>query len=156
MKSKIKLVVGLIALLAVIGFSTALVSCQDNSGNSGGSGGTFTLTEIPARYNGMYAVLNGLSDSGNAYTGCQNYNLNTERATYCRISNRSVSFPMWVIDTSFRRWYGSDTLSVVTVSIVSASTGPLDADPEGVWMSLNPVRFSNGSASKTWGDGMGF
>ena len=137
---------GIILLVAVIGFSMAACGDDDSGGGSSaggggssgaGSGGTFTLTGIPSKYNGLNANLEGQSD---------HYNVRVS-GTVTRISNGRVSIPMWEEDSSSytKRYSGNDILGF-TVSIIS------DAYDDIAYASFDAVTFSKGSATKSWSD----
>jgi len=165
MKNTIKLFVAMrsiaiIALVAVIGFS--MIACDDSdgdddNGNDNGSGGTFTLTNIPQEYNGKYAYLEGWGINQEDVLGCQNANMSTETITLCRISNGSVSLPMWVITyevktATLKRYSGNNTFDEVAVLILSQQVLHEDFDAL-IGVVFKNVTFSNGSAAKSWNDG---
>ena len=112
-------------------------SSAGGSSGGAGSGGTFTLTGIPSKYNGLNTQLTGQSD---------HYNVRV-RGTVTRISNGRVSIPMWEEDSSSstKRYSGNDILGF-TVSIIS------DAYDEIAYASFDAVTFSKGSATKSWSD----
>ncbi|MDR2719023.1 MAG: hypothetical protein LBB89_13295 [Treponema sp.] len=154
-KSKVPLVrlFGIIALVAVMGFS--MTACGgDDDGGGGGSGGKFTLTGIPAKYNGKYALLDGVVYSDNlGLFGCQSYTAQTN--TLSPISNGKVSLPMWKVDESgnVEKYSGNDTADGVHIPIfdnkILSSTSP-DAIVEIVFAN---VTFKKGSATRSWDQG---
>ncbi len=126
-----------------------------------GSGGTFTVTGIPAEYNGKYAYFEGeVNDNDLPLVGFQSFNETTGVATLVQIANGSVSLPMWI-------WYDGDNEYVVKYSgndtvegdfkIFNSATiteATVDGFITGVdWSSIT---FSNGSATKTWSSGTPF
>jgi len=148
MKNTIKLF-GVIALAAIIGFS--MVSCIDLDDDGGsGSGGMFTLTGIPAEYNGKYAGTYQCWVNGGILMGYQSRSRSDIK--YTKISNGSVSIPMWIgTEPNFRRYTGNDTASSLlgfSVMIYNSSTGNQFAS-----LTFDPVTFSNGSATRQWNDG---
>jgi len=157
MKNIIKLI-GIIALVAAIGFSMA--ACDDDSGGGGGSGGTFTLTDIPSQYNGKYAWLQGSSRDDITVvvvTGCQDA---TRTPTPVRISNGTANIPMWQQTYGgYKGYYGNDTFAAITVLIYNSQNGINNSEsPIACVMFANDlsttlVTFRNGSASKSWYDG---
>jgi hypothetical protein len=124
---------------------------SDNGGN--GSGGTFTLTGIPAEYNGEYVALLAYTVSDEVtMTGYQSFNSSEQKVTACRISNGSVSLPLWVGPVaSAVRYSGNDTVGTLNIarspqlftSIVVANS----------IIRFNSVTFTNGSATRSWSDG---
>jgi len=151
-----KLWAGMLAI--ALAFALAAVGC--GKGSIGGGGG-FTLTDIPPQYNGKYAMLTGmnLSNPNLVYVGCQSIDAKEgkDKSKLCRISNGRVSLPMWTLDTSskVKKYSGSDSLSMVSVSIFDSETQAKEKpeEPSGVAM-FTSVAFSNGSAAKSWEDGM--
>jgi hypothetical protein len=155
---------GIIALVAVIGFSTA--SCfiipdnddDDDYGGGGGSGGTFTLTGIPSEYNGKYALYRGyieLADRTSVpHFGCENPDVGVWGSKMSRISNGSVSMPMWVLDVSkweWRRYSGNDTINGPYSEVLICNSQILDKIL--TVLDFDSVTFSKGSVTKSWSQG---
>jgi hypothetical protein len=142
MKNTIK-VLGIIALVAVIGFSMAACGNDDGGGGGGGTGGggTFTLTDIPAKYNGKYAWL-----AGGALRGADKvepYSVYVDKNT--RISNGKASIPMW--DISGERYFGNDTITQVNIFLCE------EVDSySGTPIKFYSVTFSNGNVTKSYND----
>ena len=155
---------GIIALVTVIGFS--FVACSggggSDSGDSGGGGGggsdgngTFTLTGIPAKYEGKYATCYFTGTLGKVW-GSQNpssYNSSTyiTTVTGVKISKGKVSLPLW---GSSIRYSGNDKASVFveihnTQTILINDSDVMSRIVSGM---ISNVTFSNGGASKTWND----
>jgi len=140
MKNVLK-VFGIIAIVAVIGFSFA--ACGDSGGGGGGTGGggTFTLTDIPAKYNGKYAWL-----AGGTLRGADKvspYSAYVDKNT--RISNGKVSIPMW--DLLGERYFGNDTITKVVILLCE------EVDSySGTPIIFNSVTFSNGNVTKSYND----
>jgi len=137
----------------VITFCVMAAGCAKGVG-----GGQFTLTDIPPQYNGKYAVLTGmnLTTPNLVYVGCQSVSGN-DKNKLSRISNGKVTLPMWTLDKSskVKKYSGSGALSMVSVSIFDSETQAKEKpeEPSGVAMFMS-VNFSNGSASKSWEEGM--
>jgi hypothetical protein len=149
MKNKPKLF-GIITLAVVIGFS--MTACGgDDDGGGGGGGGTFTLTGIPAEYNGKYAFFM-VSDGSYLVYGGRNINFFTNTGTLIPISNGKVSLPMWkVVDESGNavRYSGNDTFKDSLVEILNTQT--LSSDAEAIAMIFfTNVTFSKGNATRDW------
>jgi hypothetical protein len=130
--------------------------------NSGAEGGSFTLTGIPAEYNGTWAYLSGWgfdssSDEGLSLVGFKSITANV--MTLAPVSNGSVSIPVWLIGVSsipptITGYSGNDTVNV-TVMITNTVTLTNDNinDALVVTMSFGFVTFSNGSAAMSWSQG---
>ena len=162
---------GIIALVAVIGFSMA--ACGDGSGDKGGddggddggggggggSGGTFTLTGIPSEYNGKYAVLEAavVGEGVEAIVGAQTVNMSTGTITAPVISNGSVSIPLWTSPDSGEgviRYSGNQTLyvAILITNIQSGDEGDFKHNYVA-FIEFSSVASSNGSVTKSWSQG---
>jgi hypothetical protein len=127
-------------------------------GGGSGSGGTFTLTGIPAEYNGKYALYRGyieLADSTSVlHFGCENPDVGITGSKMSRISNGSVSMPMRVLDVSkfeWQRYSGNDTINGPYSEVLISDTQTLSSyNSVLAWLEFNSVTFSNGSATKSW------
>jgi len=131
---------------------------NNNSGSTGNSGvvtsGTFTLTGIPAIYNGKYAILQSSLPIG----GAQSINMATDTIILVPITNGSVSIPMWSgINTDNPiRYSGNDTATVmVTIFNLATTTSSFDVlSPLPLsQIKFNSVTFSKGGATKSWSQG---
>jgi hypothetical protein len=168
---KYRLVLGkpFMALLAVVlALGFVLVGCDDGTNNGGiqvGGGGTasrFTLTGIPAQYNGKYAYFQ--AQSGNYETGVQIWGFqsfnqtsaNSVTITLCRISNGSVSIPAWNVDAAGYPPYTGNDYFTVYVGIYESQVKAIQSDFDdhiGV-VGFLQVPFTNGSATKSWSEGV--
>ena len=142
MKNTIK-VLGIIALVAVIGF--AFIACDDGSkDDNGGGGGTFTLTNIPSEYNGKYLFIwfNGSAFWGTmSDSGVPN--------DYIIISNGRASVPLWEIaddGVGFQRYTRTETASCKADILNNRGSGNLEH------FEFYSISFTNGSATKSWND----
>jgi len=160
MKNIIKLI-GIIALVAAIGFSMA--ACDDDSGpgdggggGGGGGGSGFTLTGIPSKYNGKYAAAYPLFDGNIIVFGCKTIRSGGE-ITLVRISNGSVTIPLWFTDFTamdFVKYSGNDTARQVEVVICdSENVDDIDDTDYRAVVLFQQVKFSNGNASRAWNNG---
>ena len=141
---------GILTLILILGFSsTAYAQSQ---------GGTFTLTDIPSMFNGMYVFL----ESGNINVelyGVQSVNWDDGIITLPRIVNGRVSIPMWIIFEDrqigeLAKYNGNNT---VEVSILFFDSATLDNDSEEIAeIYFESVRFSNGSATMSFHDNDNF
>ena len=130
---------------------------KTGGGNSGGntpsgSGGTFTITDIPAKFNGKYAILR--SSQPVNLLGSQSKPSASNTSTGCLISNGRVSMPLWIHNSSYsmvERYTGNDrfgTYDTVSVSLYNSSAGTGNV-AVGQYSSFT---FSNGSATKSWNE----
>jgi hypothetical protein len=121
-----------------------------SGGGTGSGSGTFTLTGISSQLNGKYATFAATDNSDLVVLGFQD----SSGATLPRVSNGSVSIPLWVIDlnssSGFSRYSGNDSLDV-TVIFTNTQT---DTDTVGFWQSSQNIQFSNGSATRSWSQGV--
>jgi hypothetical protein len=125
----------------------------------GGGAGTFTLTNIPSKFNGKYAHVQA-GDDNIGLEGAQSINLSTGLVTLPQIANGSVSIPMWVYNEStdsLSRYSGSADLAVI-ILIFDTATVDFDDDDDDFEDYISggaefySVYFSNGSATKSWND----
>jgi hypothetical protein len=164
MKNIIKLkairrIAGIIALVAVIGFSFA--ACDDGStggggggGGNGGKGGTFTVTGIPSEYIGWDLGVYSYGDSYIIKNG-RKYDLGSFHDT---ISSGSISVTV-VIETQdegtffvpndTQRYTGNDTWHI-HLEIDDRRPGHYSS---AVYRQYKSVKFSNGSATVQWSQG---
>jgi hypothetical protein len=154
MKSYYKL--SAIALAAVIALSFAACGVA--------GGGSFKLTGIPSESNGKYAIVYAATlDSSLVLVGVQADNKSAKSVTLSRISNGSVTIPMWKADKdgNMTRYSGTDTVDMIVIGINdSANMDSTDPDVFLAGMSgavpfIGSTKFSNGSAAKDWSEGIG-
>jgi hypothetical protein len=150
-------VFGIIVLVAVIGFSFAACdngSDDDGGGGGGGgsgSGGTFTITGIPAEYNGEYmhfhqTYYHHTVNGSNIYGGSKDGGVPVMGSP---ISNGSVSIPLWEQVGDFVRYSGNDTVTEVDVTILKYMNPYTSVNPTA-HRRFNSVTFSNGNATRSW------
>ena len=122
-------------------------------------GGTFTLTDIPSRFNGYYVFLEAVNRNHNVeLIGAQTYSLVTGFATLPRIVNGRVSIPMWIVivdgqTETLMRYTGNHTITVEIYIFRSATFNDDSIDEYIAVIYFDSVRFSNGSATKSFHDG---
>jgi len=128
-------------------------------GGGYGGGGTFTLTDIPPRYEGMYAgfAIIDYSVSEGRLCAYQSYDRRTDKNTLCRISGGIVTMPMWNGYKGEKRFSGNISNVYVPVKIFDSPTtdSPSYTNFQGGVYSISfyPVNFINGSVIKSWNDG---
>ena len=123
---------------------------------TGGTGnGTFTLTGIPSAHNGKYAAA-AFKAREDSVMGAQSINVNTAIMKLPRVSNGSVTIPLWFVNNSgsLVRYSGSDAVTVSIGLYNSENVSLADSDRLVVaGGQFASVRFSNGSAAKSWNEG---
>jgi hypothetical protein len=158
---------GIISMALVIGFSFA--ACDDGTtgggsggGGGGGRGGTFTITDIPSKYNGLYMSINGNPDpiTGTVSLygpGCNGLPDFKGTPLYDnpmpRISNGKLSTVLYTPDMKkygeYKKYDGNDTFNIpIFIHDSAHKTG----SSAGEFIKFNHVTFSNGSATVSWND----
>jgi hypothetical protein len=152
---------GILVLTLVFGMT--VVGCDsgngngDNSPTTGGNGGTFTLTNIPLKFNGMYVLLEAedvdsyYSDDyleSHIFLGSLEEDEITKQP---RVSNGRISIPIWIEtdDGDLVRYSGNDTVAL-GVAFFDWNDGNFESRGAIYFI---PVTFSNGSATKSFDDG---
>ena len=136
-------------LVITLVFGMAAVGCDNGSTGGGGGGipggGTFTLTGIPAQYNGKYAIFGRAIYKGSGelpLIGCQSIS-SASNYTPAKISGGSVTLTMWkMVNGVISGYTGNDVITQGYVVIEDIA-----------WMPTSPITFTNGNATKTWSDG---
>jgi len=145
-------------LFLILASVLVFIGCGDGSSElAGGNRGVFTLTDIPATYNGNYVYFEAVND--NVYiVGCQSVDVSKKIITLVRISNGKVNIPLWLYNTannSVSKYSGNDTFTQydnVGVGIFSSVTLPGDNE-QLADIYFSSVSFSNGSLLKSANDG---
>jgi len=146
MKNK-KLWLGILFSLMLIFAKTGIAYAQS-------TGGTFTLSDIPARFNGKFALLFGYNQRVDLI-GAQSYNMDRDIGSLPRITNGSVSIPMWILiddglTEDLMRYNGNHT---VEIEIVFFNSATLDwTEDEIAYVYFESITFSNGSAAVSFHD----
>ena len=145
MKNLLK-VFGIIALVAVIGFS--FIACDDGSkDDKGGGGGTFTLTNIPSEYNGKYMWITFNKNSADGFWG--NSESDLPWTFVLSTSNGRANIPLWTgadDGVGFQRYTGTGTASCECDILGSPLGNPL------IHFEFYSISFTNGNATKSWND----
>jgi len=151
-----------LATVLVFGMTVVGVEAQSNKG------GEFTLVNIPARYDGKYAFLEvpdfDFSNAGLLLYGADSVDLKNETVKCSRIIDGKVILPLWFSrddGKNLERYSGNHTVDV-TISIVDSPTfdsGVIETvyfrdqrDTNSRDLKDKRVRFSNGSATKSFDD----
>ena len=141
---------GKLALVLLFGFSGTVYAQSQ--------GGTFTLTDVPSRFNGNYAFI--VAENENVYLeGAQSINWTDGTVTLPCIENGRVSVPMWILvddgqTEELIRYNGNHTVDVYIVIFNSAK--PNDDSKEIAEIGFYSVRFSNGNATMSFHDNNNF
>jgi len=156
---------GVFSMVLIIGFSFTACGGDDDGdsggGGGGGSGGTFTLTDIPSQYDGMYARIKYVDYgvSNGLLCGYKSWNEKTDTYTFCRISNGSVKIPMRNgFGKDAKGFSGNKTNTLFRVDIFYSETGGIGGGlffqaSRASNVTFDSVTFSNGNATKSWNDG---
>ncbi|MCL2720714.1 MAG: hypothetical protein FWD47_05185 [Treponema sp.] len=142
-------------ILLVITACDDEVTYSNNNGNSqiGGSNNNnsiFTLTNIPSKYNGKFAKLDGASLTGSVKV-IYGYYLDSYVISYVPISNGSVSIPIW------ERWGHNylpfnDTRPYVILIKIYEKESLNSNENLLAEIIFSPVNFTNNSVTKSWND----
>jgi len=153
-----KKIIGLEMLVIMLVFVTMFVGCDGDPTDN--NGGIFLLTNIPAEYDGKYALFEERNSDGVLVLGCINFNLSTGTGTFPKISNGQARIPVWLEDRttdSFSKYHGDDAFDEFRVKIVNKPTyNKRYDDGEEFWIAgveFESVVFSNGNATKSANDG---
>jgi hypothetical protein len=134
---------GIIALVAVIGFSMA--ACGDGDGGGGGGGG-LTITGIPANLNGKYAIAAPMTGSIIAAA-----EVTQNSAKGGKISGGSVKLKVFNPQDG-SAYTGNDTVASLMVMIYDEESINEDIDePVAVGM-ISSVTFTKGVGSGAYTD----
>jgi len=140
---------GILVMTLVLGMAAVEVEAQS------GRGGEFTLTNIPAKYDGKYVIGEASDEDGDMEVqACDN--VETEKPS--RIKDGKVILPLWIEKSNgkIERYSGNHTLEVYLeiwdeegltledVCFTVYKSGWIKVD--------NRVNFSNGSAAKSYND----
>ena len=126
-------------------------------GSCGGSGGTFTLTDIPSKYNGKYAILYAEGDDYEL-AGIKGQSEPRYYFFSVPISNGKAVIPLWIVkddDYEFTkllsRYSGSDDFAVlITISDKHLVEAGYEGDLAAI--EFEYVTFKNGSVKKSFKD----
>jgi hypothetical protein len=145
-------------LVMVLVFGMTVVGCGSDDGDSSSTGGGFTLTDIPAEYNGKYAFL--YAENQSVYImGCQSVNMSTETAALVQISNGKVSIPMWILNESngsVSKYSGNDTFTQNEFGVVifDKATYTFEEEEIAEIHFTGSIVFKNGGAEKSVNNGI--
>lgn len=174
MKNTIKLAgFALVLAILVLSFAACANGTTDSGDDSGGSSGGITITDIPARYEGMYVRFEMGTETLPTLTGARE--LKDGQLYFAQIRGGKVTIPLWInisgLDSLTERYLGNDTYTGELPS--SGLTGPLPSNGIGFLIILEPsmsvsisssskaycigffeatVTFSSGSAALSWND----
>jgi len=144
-------------LVMVLAFGMTVVSCKDKEEEEDvetniPGGGTFTLTGIPATYNGKYAQFYA-SDGTNSIIGAESLNMMTG-PTMAKISNGSAKLTLWTGNSNsgqYTAYKGNGTVTGAYIMIYNSATA--SSSQLAASLTLTSVTFTNGNATKAWSDG---
>jgi formylglycine-generating enzyme required for sulfatase activity len=151
-------------LVIVLVFGMTVVGNLEAQSNSGGE---FTLTNIPAKYNGKYAYIQSEDDNPFVVIGAENINSTSGRIVSSKITDGKVIIPLWITfdGKKFERYSGNHSVQILFIEIYDspydAGTGrdPLETiifadlrDEDFKDKRNNSVKFTNGKATKSYND----
>ena len=132
----------LVILLAI-----GIISCEESTIDNKSGGGTFTLKDIPAEFNGMYACLEG---DFSWYRG-GDYDTSSHILKSVLISNGRVSMSMY--DMPFYKPYlGNATMQAYIYIYKEPTQSIANVSPHIVSIYFRNKQFTNGSATASWND----
>jgi hypothetical protein len=142
-------------LAVVLMFGSALAGWASDGEKDGG--GIFTLTDIPAEYNGSYAVLYAAYDDEAMIIGAKEIDEAIGEIRLVAITNGSVDFPLWLVTEDGDRanvdhYAGNETLDV-GILIFDDETAILMDNPDPLcWAEFDDVNFTENRATLSWND----
>ena len=137
----------LIILVTVLVFGTFGVG---SIFSQAGSGGILTITDIPARFNGKYALFFGENNT-TEILGVQSFNMADGTGVGVRIENGRVNIPVWIERAGDLVRYNGSRTFYIEVGIVR--TAKLDENLEEIaGFEFDEVTFRNGSATISFHD----
>jgi hypothetical protein len=132
---------------------------KSGGGGGGGKGGILTITDIPSKFNGQYAIFHELLAGNDSLFAYQSADAAANTVNYCRIENGKLTMPMWVlnrINNKNERYYGDGTVGSVRFTITDAanSNERTTDNMTGVWDYSEILTFKNGSMKLSWNQGI--
>jgi hypothetical protein len=152
MKGHKVVLMGMLAM--ALTFGLMMTGCSSGGTGTGtpSGGGNFTVTGIPAEWNGKYVVASSTFSETNPFLilGTATKPKLTDPWNYpgVRISGTSVTIPLWILNTdeTISSYTGNDTATPFQVWRLSSSSMTNDDQiVAGLW--FGNVTFSNGSAT---------
>jgi len=159
-----KIFVGMLVIVLALGMTVAGCSkgSKDNGGGDGGgdttakssggsgSGSTFTLTDIPSKYNGKYARITLIGDV--TLTGAQN--ITKTAVTLPQISGGKVTIPLWEIRnmSSFLRYSGNGIFTLGTVNLYNTGNDNDNNRTSIADIVFMGITISGGKTTISWND----
>ena len=160
---------GIIAIMALIGFvMTACSSDDDKFGNlTGGGDGTsggstgLTITGIPSEYNGKYAYAEGGTYGGSYLIGAESMNMVSETGRAAQISNGRVRLNVWSVNeySGMLNSYNGSGYAMFMVLILNSSQmneSTLSNEYNFAGLGGVEVNFSNGTGTGAFEDYGGY
>jgi hypothetical protein len=157
MKNMIR-ILGIVALVAVIGFS--MISCEEDGGNKNGDendgkgNSGLTITGIPAEYNGKFASA-GLNDDDIRLVANASLDWKNHKGTAGKISGGKVNLNVWKVDDkdNSTSYSGNDTVELMVIIFSKEKIEGDDWDKQeeiAVGYGITQVTFKNGVGTGTF------
>jgi hypothetical protein len=152
MKNIFKLI-GIIALVAVIGFSIAACGDddKDNTTEEEPNTGRLLITDIPEKFNGKYATaILKTTDKTVTLYGHKSWDAMKNNWNDVKISNGKATIPVWTSSGYLvSEYYGNDTFTDVTINIENDSAVI-------AIIKFNQIVFNNGNAEASFNNNSSF
>jgi hypothetical protein len=172
-------------LVMVLVFGMTVVGCDDSSTDDDdgpreeaislpATSGEFTFTDIPSKYNGKFALLEGYFSSGSRLmVGLKGGTRNTSNPNYLstmtcvKIENGSINIPLYTFSqsspvSSIQAYTGSDSAyvniliydseTIAAANVQSYNSYAVFGTASGNTPSTYPVQFNSGKVSKSNND----
>ena len=144
-------------LAVVLVFGSALAGWASDGEKDGG--GIFTLTDIPAEYHGMYALLFATYDDSAVIAGAKEIDTENDDILSVAITGGSVDIPLWFVTDRGDRinvdtYADNETLDVVIVIALQERAN--DFEDEEILIKIEGVTSTKGNATASWHDGEPF
>jgi hypothetical protein len=142
--------------ISSVAFTNGNATKSWNNSQFRSGSGIFTLNNIPQQYNGKYVYLASYDEyEDDSILGAQSVNMSTQTVNLCLISNGSVSIPLWTsnINWGIVRYSGNNTCNIVIILFNTQTYNGDNIDGYLGILQLSSVKFTNGSATKSWNSG---
>ena len=144
-------------LAVVLIFGSAQLGWSVDGEKDGG--GIFTLTDIPAEYQGKYALLFAAYDDEASVIGAKEIDTENIDIILVAIVGERVDIPLWFVTDRGDRinadtYAGNETLDVVIVIALQERAN--DIEDEEILIKIEGVTSTKGNVTASWNDGKPF
>jgi hypothetical protein len=146
-------VTGVLAVMLMFGSALAGWSLDGDED----SGGILTLTDIPAEYNGKYAVFYDIFDDDTIILGAKEIDGETGVFQLAAITEGSVDILLWLVTDegdgiTVDRYAGNETLNVDIMIYDDEAMNLSDVPAPLFWADFDAVGFIENHATRSWND----